>query len=39
MGQLLTGSALLDALETTDRVFREGSWIPAQLRGSGSNAA
>ena len=35
MGQLLAGSALLDALKTTDRVFREGSWIPGQLRGSG----
>ncbi|MEO5878302.1 MAG: hypothetical protein ABIS86_11365 [Streptosporangiaceae bacterium] len=32
---LLTGASLLSALATTDRVFREGSWAPGQLRGTG----
>jgi deoxycytidine triphosphate deaminase len=34
-GTLLAGERLLAALRTPDRIFREGSWEPKQLKGAG----
>lgn len=35
MGRLLSGSALAEALAEKDRVFRQDSWDPGQIRGAG----